>query len=394
MIAAGSSSTYEPTAYTLMLTGMCLLLALFLLTRLLVALRNKNKLLAWSTGFHVLCLLWTAVRAAYWIIMSTQQSLRYLTLYLLYWSPTPIQFANFSLLILFYIQVLTGPDWRSKWRNVCLPLYLLMTMTMTTFTVVWAFNSSNDISKAARRGDEYDQEFSRVSDVSVQLKYSAFSFFLLSVLFGVFGWKMANVESWKRRRLLISRPRSLAVINSLLCVIFFTRGIRDLATSQSWFLSIWNNLDMNGRVTTVAYFVFFCFWEFLPTILLLCLISSKAGGVGAPKHGPASQKLPDYGIFHIINTGEGKVLAASPLGSTAYSSYGTRTEGSVGGFESEPKRERPRWTHGGDLFQDPLRYDSDDGPVPSPRQFSDSYNSDASNSNYYSERVPGHSSGI
>ncbi|KAG1685150.1 hypothetical protein DVH05_011345 [Phytophthora capsici] len=383
-----SSSTYEPTIYTLLLTGMCLLMALFLLTRLLVALRNKNKILAWSTGFYVLCLLWTGVRAAYWIIMSTQSSMRYLTLYLLYWSPTPIQFANFSLLILFYIQVLTGPEWRSKWRNVCLPLYLLLTMTMATFTVVWAFNSSNDISKAARRGDEYDQEFSRVSDVSVQLKYSAFSFFLLSVLFGFFGWKMANVESWKRRRLLISRPRSLAVINSLLCLIFFTRGIRDLATSQSWFLSIWNNLDMNGRVTTVAYFVFFCFWEFLPTILLLCLISSKAGGVGAPKHGPASQKLPDYGIFHIINTGEGKLLTASPLGTSAYSSYGTRTEASVG-YDREPERERPRWTHGGDLFQDPLRYDSDDGPVPSPHHFSDSYNSDASNTNYYYERISG-----
>ncbi|KUF77088.1 hypothetical protein AM587_10005359 [Phytophthora nicotianae] len=188
-----SSSTYEPTVYTLLLTGMCLLLALFLLTRLLVALRNKNKLLAWSTGFYVLCLLWTGVRAAYWIIMSAQSSMRYLTLYLLYWSPTPIQFANFSLLILFYMQVLTGQEWRSKWRNVCLPLYLLLTMTMATFTVVWAFNSSNDISKAAQQGDEYDQEFSRVSDVSVQLKYSAFSFFLLSVLFGFFGWKMANV---------------------------------------------------------------------------------------------------------------------------------------------------------------------------------------------------------
>ncbi|KAH7484222.1 hypothetical protein PRIC1_003521 [Phytophthora ramorum] len=390
--AENSSSTYEPTVYTLLLTGMCLLLALFLLTRLLVALRNKNKLLAWSTGFYVLCLLWTGVRAAYWILMSTQASMRYLTLYLLYWSPTPIQFANFSLLILFYIQVLTGPEWRSTWRNVCLPLYLLLTMTMTTFTVVWAFNSSNDISKATRRGDEYDQEFSRVSDVSVQLKYSAFCFFLLSVLFGFFGWKMANVESWKRRRLLISKPRSLAVINSLLCLIFFTRGTRDLATSQSWFLSIWNNLDMNGRVTTVAYFVFFCFWEFLPTILLLCLVSSKAGGVGAPKHGPASQKLPDYGIFHIINTGEGKLLAASPLGASTYS-YGTRTEGSAGSIEREPERERPRWTHGGDLFQDPLRYDSDDGPVSSPRHFSDSYTSDASNNNFY-ERVPGYLPGI
>lgn len=69
-------------------------------------------------------------------------------------------------------------------------------------------------------------------------------------------------------------------INAVLSVIFFTRAARDLATSESWFLSIWNQLDMNGRVTTCSYFIFFCFWEFLPTVLLLCLISSKAGGLG------------------------------------------------------------------------------------------------------------------
>lgn len=74
--------------------------------------------------------------------------------------------------------------------------------------------------------------------------------------------------------------QSLAITNFLLFLIFFTRSVRDLATSQSWLVSIWNPLDMNGRVTTFAYFVFFCFWEFLPTVLLLCLITTKAGGVG------------------------------------------------------------------------------------------------------------------
>ena len=108
----------------------------------------------------------------------------------------------------------------------------------------------------------------------------------------------------------------------------------------------------------------------------------------APKHGPASQKLPDYGIFHIINTGERKQLTASPLTTSAYGSYGTRAE------ERQHERERPRWTHGGDLFQDPLRYDSDDGPAPSPHNFPDSYNSDASNSNYNYGRVPRYSTGI
>lgn len=140
------------------------------------------------------------------------------------------RFANFSLLLLFYLQVITGDDWRARWRSVCLPLYLLLTMSMTTFTVVWAFNSSNDISDAYQYGDEYDQEFMQVSDVRVQLQYSAGSYLLLSALFGFFSWKMAKVrlasqasrpssppvtekpmpaqvESWKQRRLLISKPR-------------------------------------------------------------------------------------------------------------------------------------------------------------------------------------------
>lgn len=193
--------------------------------------------------------------------------------------------------------------------------------------------------------------------------------------------------------------QSLAIFNFLLFLIFFTRSVRDLATSQSWLVSIWNPLDMNGRVTTFTYFVFFCFWEFLPTVLLLCLITSKAGGVGgvcvwrsafslarlsllsslllsrllAPRHGSShnQKKLPDFGIFHIINSGdrgEGKLLAASPM----VSSYGTAS-----GDASEG---HPRWTHGGDLFQDPLRYDSDDGTGPSPHQFPSSFNSDASSS--------------
>jgi hypothetical protein len=207
-------AAHDPTVYTLLLTLMCLGLLVFTLAQLLLSMRNKNKLLSWSTCFYVLCLLWTVVRSTYWIMIQTRESMTYLELYLLYWVPTPIQyvpcrrvpwagaltalscrFANFSLLILFYIQVITGKKWRTRWRSVCLPLYLVLTMAMTTFTAVWAFNSSNDISYATEHGDHYDQEFYQVSAVSVQLEYSAISFFLLSFLFGVFGWKMANVSS-------------------------------------------------------------------------------------------------------------------------------------------------------------------------------------------------------
>lgn len=109
------------------------------------------------------------------------------------------RFANFSLLILFYIQVLTGKQWQLKWRTICLPLYLVLTMSMATFTVVWALNSSNDLDNAVQFGDKYDEEFYKVMGVRVQLEYSAFSFFLLGTLFGLFGWKLINVSLFERR---------------------------------------------------------------------------------------------------------------------------------------------------------------------------------------------------
>lgn len=350
---------------------------IFLVVQLVLSMHNRNKLMSWSTCFYLMCLLWTFVRVTYWVMLESQKSMTYLELYLLYWFPTPIQFANFSLLVLFYIQVITGPLWRSRWRSICLPVYLLLTMSMATFTIVWALNSSNEVSNAFAYGDEYDQEFYRVSGVKVQLEYSAICFFTLSVLFGIFGWKMVTVESWKRRRMLVSKPRSLAAINLMLCLIFFTRSIRDLATSQSWFLTIWNQLDMNGRVTTFAYFVFFIFWEFLPTVLLLLMITTKAGLVGAPRNTSGTgygHKLPDFGIFHVINSQNKLGLATARSDSIDSKSYGSIMTTPINVAEQQ------RWTNGGDLFEDPLRYDSDEASSNPPGNISNSVNSDGPSS--------------
>lgn len=217
IIIFADMSNHDPTIYTLFLTIMCISLMVFTLTRLLLSFRNKNKLLSWSTCFYILCLMWTVVRSTYWMMIQTRESMTYLQMYLLYWFPTPIQyvlvtmwcwfltctcrFANFSLLVLFYIQVITGKKWQTRWRNICIPLYFLLTMSMATFTAVWAFNSSNNLSYAYEYGDEYDEEILKVSDVTVQLEYSAISFFMLSFLFGFFGWKMTKVRirsSWNR----------------------------------------------------------------------------------------------------------------------------------------------------------------------------------------------------
>ncbi|OQR87130.1 hypothetical protein THRCLA_22935, partial [Thraustotheca clavata] len=225
--------TLEERVYTWTLIVMCLALMAFLLVKIAMGFRKKSKLLSWATCFDCMCLLWCLVRVVFWMTLELRDEITYLELYLLYWFPTPIQFANFSLLVLFYIQVITGPSWQTKWRQICLPLYLFMSLLMATITAVWAFTSNSSVEDALKYGDKYDQDMNKISAVKIQLEYSAISFFLLSFLFAFFGWKLANVSESRRKRLMITKPHSLAVFNALLFILFFTRSMRDLATSQN-----------------------------------------------------------------------------------------------------------------------------------------------------------------
>lgn len=60
---------------------------------------------------------------------------------------------------------------------------------------------------------------------------------------------------------------------------------------------------------------------------------------------------------------------ASSIGGLNTAAAATSTPGTA----SRHDLERARWTHGGDLFQDPSRYDSDDDAVQSPRFPIDSF---------------------
>ncbi|ETV97584.1 hypothetical protein, variant 1 [Aphanomyces invadans] len=373
----GAEMSVAEKVYTWTLVFMCVMLMLYLVGKLAMVFLNKSKVMAWSTCFYCLCLLWVTVRVSFWISIELRDRMTYLELYLLYWFPTTIQFANFALLVLFYIQVITGQAWRTTWRRICLPLYLVLTLSMATFTAIWACNSNSSLEAAYRYGDEYDQDMFKISAVRVQLEYSAISFFVLSFLFAFFGWKLAHVDSSKRHRLLISKPRSLAVFNSMLFLIFFTRSVRDFLTSQNWLrFSVVNPVDQFGEIPTFSYFAMFVMWDFVPTILLLALISTKAGAVGVPRHASfrGDTKLPDFGIFHVINTGyvrdtsETTRLVGSPA--VEYGGAARTTPINVS--------DQPRWTRGGDLFTDLLRYDSDNDCNDATPTYVNSLNSESS----------------
>ncbi|CAK4612011.1 hypothetical protein LEN26_006307 [Aphanomyces euteiches] len=360
--------------YTWSLVLMCVLLMLYLIIKLAMVFLTKSKVMAWSTSFYCLCLVWVAVRVSFWVLIEVWDRMTYLQLYLLYWFPTTIQFANFALLVLFYIQVITDEAWRTTWRRICLPLYFILTLSMAAFTAFWAFDSNSSLQDAFRYGDQYDQEMFQIAAVRVQLEYSAISFFVLSFLFAFFGWKLAHVDSTKLRRLLISKPRSLAMFNAMLFLIFFTRSLRDLLTSQNWLLfSVANPMDQYGEITSFLSFSLFVVWDFFPTVLLLVLISTKAGGVGVSRKTSfrGEGRLPDYGIFHVINAGcvsETSRLVDSP--NTEYGGASRTTPINV----ADP----PRWTRGGDLFQDILRYDSDNDGNSATPTYVNSLNSDSS----------------
>lgn len=215
-----------------------------------------------------------------------------------------------------------------------------------------------------------------------------------------YAWKMARLERGQHRRFLIYQPRALAVMNIFLSLIFLSKGVyMMLSLLQVWYLP---NIPLEGS-EDIGWenFVAFCLWDYLPTVLLLFVVTNK-GKRGVSKrrsgwgvdaalkhstHGRTTQSsLPDYGLFREIKNealriqgkrgstdGQPQSPALGSLESQSSASYGSAasswdrggkwgvqhnssrlpltTSGTVGG--NAPSS----WRWGtGSIFDDPNRY--------------------------------------
>ncbi len=169
---------------------------------------------------------------------------------------------------------------------------------------------------------------------------------------------------------------SATITNVVLACIFGSRAIFD-ALSAFNVSSVSLQLSPHYDIPPEA-FVLYLLWELSPTVLLLIVVAHGKGHCLLCRSMSSCQgvravslsRTPSFGLFRELTTGEGGIIDNSVRsgGSEPTTPVGLDSPLMRVGSDS-PTRDRSirgsgglssRWSGGGDIFNDPARYDSDD----------------------------------
>lgn len=115
----------------------------FLLLLIIKHCKSENNITSWSSIFHLLCSIWLLLRGIFWLstITTVGSDWTAFSFYMLYWMPTPLHFAAFMILPLYFAQVIYPLEWKFYWKTLR-PLYVVIIVSLTVFQIVWALLSA------------------------------------------------------------------------------------------------------------------------------------------------------------------------------------------------------------------------------------------------------------
>eukprot|EP00904_Undaria_pinnatifida_P005066 jgi/Undpi1/168/HiC_scaffold_1.g00165.m1 len=278
---------------------------------------------SWATAFHILVLLWLILRGIFWVMTITAgERWHGDTFYLLYWLPNPLQFGSFSLLPLFYSQVLSSKrEWRARSRIIA-PVYITLVSGMLLYMVGWtiltALRERKEFQASHRQCPAADPNARKPTRGCYEMEFAseafrvltATCFFALAAVVAASGVKMSRLTLSQNRLYHIYQPRALAALNCFLFTVFLSKGAYQISSIMGlWYLP---DIPLKGSkdVCLLNFGVFF-YWEYMPTVwLLLVMTGSKDNNVGTsvvkavfPSRALNiydTRNLPDYGLFREI----------------------------------------------------------------------------------------------
>lgn len=94
---------------------------------------------SWAFIFHILSFSWLLIRGSFWAsTLTTVLRWNALNFYLLYWMPTPLEFASFMVLPLYFTQILYTEEWKKYWKFVR-PIYFSIIIAIIVFQMLWSW---------------------------------------------------------------------------------------------------------------------------------------------------------------------------------------------------------------------------------------------------------------
>jgi len=238
--------------------GPCFLLSLlylfltviegFQITRIIY---YRHNFLSFQNGFLMFCFAWGIARWIYFLLQCTQYSgLGFLNY--LYWLTYNLQFATFSLLVLFFAQVVHKFGYR---RNVSIYIYALLNILFLIFMLV----------------------ILSVPNVPYQVFVCCVGtmFLVLVLVLAYYGCRVANLL--RSANLLAplfpkgDSPTSIIVVTTIIFFIYVSRCTYDYLSAFDNSITLALQSQCNYGINNVLSCLFFLVWELTPTFLVLLL---------------------------------------------------------------------------------------------------------------------------
>jgi len=211
----------------------------------------RHNFLSFQNGFLIICCTWGIARWLYFLLQCTKYSDPTSVLYL-YWLTFNLQFATFSLLVLFFAQVVHKS---ARWENLSIYIYTLINVLF--FVIMIVFLSVNSIP-------------------GYVLNCCVGTMFLVLVLvLAYYGCRVANLL--RSANLLAplfpkgDSPASIIGVTMIIFLIYVSRCTYDFlsAFDSSFGLVLQNQCDYGKK--NILFCMVFLVWEITPTFLVLLL---------------------------------------------------------------------------------------------------------------------------
>ena len=100
---------------------------------------HGSKLTSFRFSFHAICFIWTLMRFVFWITYPFHLS----NFLLLYDLPILCQIVMFGFILLYYVQVLYGRQWRAIRRTIMCSVGVALT-TLTTLIYIHSYDNADN----------------------------------------------------------------------------------------------------------------------------------------------------------------------------------------------------------------------------------------------------------
>eukprot|EP00520_Triparma_pacifica_P003952 CAMPEP_0118659044 /NCGR_PEP_ID=MMETSP0785-20121206/14895_1 /TAXON_ID=91992 /ORGANISM="Bolidomonas pacifica, Strain CCMP 1866" /LENGTH=517 /DNA_ID=CAMNT_0006552109 /DNA_START=234 /DNA_END=1783 /DNA_ORIENTATION=+ len=226
-------------------------------------LQAQHRVKTFQTGLLTLIVCFSTFRVIFWVKTMFSNCWSSSVVLFLFLFPNVLQFSIFSLLVVYYVQVVHKQKWKSSYRKTYSIIYGTFNCLFVLITIALCCAYSLDFA-----GDNA----TKILD-DMYLSYLGVLDILLSTMIVIYGLKFERCLTYQKQLLPRSR-KTFKLMNSIFVFVFFSRAIYA-------FLNIFKILpernsifDSNARHDPLFYgvFLFYFLTELVPVLVLVGLI--------------------------------------------------------------------------------------------------------------------------